>query len=82
MIAIAVGVLIGAGFLLVGSSVFLSGIGRPGVGPFVTAIGVVGGNLQLVVGLLLIIAGLAILSGIVSYSIDKLTSAGDTKSED
>jgi hypothetical protein len=77
IVPFAFGLLLGSGLLVEGVLVFLSGIGQPGVGPFLTARGVVGGNLPLVVGLLLMIAGLAVLSGIISFEVRKWTGADD-----
>jgi len=77
IILILLGLLLGTGLLVEGVSVFLSGIGQPGVGPFVTERGVAGGNLPLIEGLILVIAGLAVLSGIVGFEVRKWMGAGD-----
>jgi hypothetical protein len=79
IVAIIVGFLVGLVVLIEGALTFLSGIGRPGVGPYVTARGVVGGNLPLIGGLLLMTFGLAILIGTVSYAVWNWTG-GDNDS--
>jgi hypothetical protein len=73
IVAIIAGLLIGLVVLIEGALTFLSGIGRSGVGPYVTARGVVGGNLPLIGGLLLMSFGLAILIGTLSYAVWKWT---------
>jgi hypothetical protein len=76
-VAIIVGLLVGVGFVLEGVSLFLRGTGQPGVGPILTATGVYGGNLSLIEGLLLIVAGVATLSGTVSYGLQRWNGVSD-----
>ena len=61
---------------------FVSGIGQPGVGHFATAYGDVGGNLPLVLGSILILAGIGIAGGAIAFGLRTLEGGDSSPPED
>jgi hypothetical protein len=76
------GLAIGVILLIGGAFLFVSGIGQPGIVPVRTSKGVVGGNLPLWIGIVLMGAGLVTLGGILSVEIRNWEGGSEESSND
>jgi hypothetical protein len=76
------GLVIGALLLVGGALLFVSGIGQPGIVPVRTARYVVGGNVPLWFGIILMGAGLVTIGGILSVAMRDWEGASEQPSDD
>jgi hypothetical protein len=76
------GLVIGAVLLIGGGLLFVSGIGQPGIAPVGTGRNIVGGNLPLWIGIVLMGAGLVTIGGILTVAVRDWEGAGEEPSDD